>query len=59
MLVYQMRSKTKTNHTLCDFSCALSKWQIIAKNFDEFITLSAPVVVGQNNNFGVWFSKVI
>ena len=51
--------KPKPINTLCDFSCALSRWQIIAKNFDWFITLSAPVVVGQNNNFGVCFSKVI
>ena len=33
-----------------DFSSALSRGQVIARNFDWFIMLSAPVVNGWNNN---------
>ena len=39
-----------------DFSRALSKFQIIARNFDWFIALFAPVVIGWSNCFGfAWF----
>ena len=54
-----MRSKTKTNHTLSctrDFSRALSKLQVIARNFDWFIALFPPVVIGRCNYFGIVFS---
>ena len=48
-----MRSKTKTNIVPCkhDFSWALSKLQVIARNSDLFIGLFAPVVVGRSNYF--------
>ena len=42
-----------------DFSRALSKLQIIARNCDWFIALFVPVVIGQNNCFGFGFSTVI
>ena len=53
-----MRSKTKT----CDFSQTLNKLQVIVRNSDRFVTLFAPVVVGQSNiiiTFGTGFSTVI
>ena len=40
-----------------DFSRALSKFHIIARNCDWFIALPAPVVIGRSNCFG--FSTVI
>ena len=42
-----------------DFSCALSELQVIARNCDWFIALSAPVVIGRSNCFGFGFSTVI
>lgn len=33
-----------------DFSSALSKGQVIARNSDCFIVLFAPVLIGWNNN---------
>ena len=42
-----------------DFSRALSELQVIAKNCDWFIALSAPVVIGRSNCFGFGFSTVI
>ena len=42
-----------------DFSRALSKLQVIARNSDWFIALFAPVVIGRSNNFGIAFSTVI
>ena len=41
-----------------DFSHALSKSQVIARNSDWFIALFAPVVIGWSNNFGFGFSTV-
>ena len=56
-----VRSKTKTNRAMYtrDFSRALSKFQIIARNCDWFIALFAPVVIGWSNCFGFGFSTVI
>ena len=56
-----MRSKTKTNHAPCtrDFSRASSELQVIARNCDWFMALSAPVVIGRSNCFGFGFSTVI
>ena len=34
-----------------DFSRSLSNFQIIARNFDWFIALLAPVVIGRSNYF--------
>ena len=42
-----------------DFSRALSKFHIIARNCDWFIALPAPVVIGRSNCFGFGFSTVI
>ena len=42
-----------------DFSRALSKFQIIARNCDWFIALFAPVVIGRSNYFGFGFSTFI
>ena len=42
-----------------DFSRALNKFQIIARNCDWFIALFAPVVIGRSNCFGFGFSTVI
>ena len=42
-----------------DFSRASSELQIIARNCDWFIALSAPVVIGRSNRFGFGFSTVI
>ena len=42
-----------------DFSHALSELQVIARNCDWFIALSAPVVIGRSNCFGFGFSIVI
>ena len=41
-----------------DFSRALSELQVIARNYDWFIALFAPVVIGQNNCFGFGFLTV-
>ena len=38
-----------------DFSRALSKCQIIARNCDWFIALFAPIVIGRSNCFGFGF----
>ena len=35
-----------------------SKLQVVARNFDWFIVLFAPVVIGQSNYFGIGFSTV-
>ena len=35
-----------------DFSCALSEFQVIARNCDWFIALFAPVVIIRSNYFG-------
>ena len=35
-----------------------SKLYVVARNFDWFIVLFAPVVVGQSNYFGIGFSTV-
>ena len=42
-----------------DFSGALSKFQIIARNCNWFIALFAPAVIGRSNYFGFGFSTVI
>ena len=42
-----------------DFSRAFSELQVIARNSDWFIALSAPVVIGRSNCFGFGFSTVI
>ena len=42
-----------------DFSCALNKLHVIARNSDWSITLSAPAVIGRSNNFDIGFSTVI
>jgi len=44
---------------MCDFSCASSELQVIARNCDWFIVLPAPVVIGRSNCFGFGFSTVI
>ena len=41
-----------------DSSRASSELQLIARNCDWFITLSAPVVIGRSNCFGFGFSTV-
>ena len=38
-----------------DFSRTLSKLQVIARNYDRFIMLFAPVVIGESNCFGFGF----
>ena len=43
----------------CGFSRALSELQVIARNYDWFIALPAPVVIGWSNCFGFGFSTVI
>ena len=40
-----------------DFSRASSELQVIARNCDWFIALSAPVVIGRRNCFGFGFSS--
>ena len=40
-----------------DISHALSELQVIARNCDWFITLSAPVVIGRSNCFGFGFRQ--
>ena len=42
-----------------DFSRASSELQVIARNCDWFIALSAPFVIGRSNCFGFGFSTVI
>ena len=42
-----------------DFSRAVSKSQVIARNYDWFIVLFAPVVIGRINYFGIGFSTII
>ena len=42
-----------------DFSRALSKLHVIARNSDWLIALFVPVVIGPSNYFGVSFSTVI
>ena len=55
-----MRSRTETNRTMYpDFSRASSEFQVIARNCDWFIALTAPVVIGRSNCFGFGFSTVI
>ena len=41
-----------------DFSRASSELQVVARNCDWFIALSAPVVIGWSNCFGFGFSTV-
>ena len=55
-----MRSKTKTNRTTyARFSRASRELQVIARNFDWFIALFVPVVIGRSNCFSLGFSTVI
>ena len=56
--VFQPKPKPTTPCT-CHFSHASRELQVIARNYDWFITLSAPVVIGQSNCFGFGFSTVI
>ena len=42
-----------------DFSRASSEFQVIARNFDWFMALFVPVVIGQSDYFGFGFSTVI
>ena len=42
-----------------DFSRALSELQVIARNCDWFIALSAPIVIGRSNCFGFGFSTAL
>ena len=42
-----------------DFSRALSVLQVISRNCDWFVALSAPVLIGRSNCFGFGFSTVI
>ena len=58
---YPMRRKTKTNRTMYtrDFSRASGELQVIARNFDWFMELFVPVVIGRSNCFGFGFSPVI
>ena len=55
-----MRSKTKPIAPCTrDFSRALNKLQIIARNCHWFIVLFVPVVIDRNNCFGFGFSTTI
>ena len=55
--VYQWEAKPKPIAPCTrDFSRALSKLQVIARNSDWFIALFAPVVVGHSYYFGIGFS---
>ena len=51
------QNQNQSHHVHVIFSRALSELQIIARNCDWFIALSAPVVIGRSNCFG--FSTVI
>ena len=42
-----------------DFSHTLSELQVIGRNCDWFIVLSASVVIGRSNCFGFAFSTVV
>ena len=55
-----MRSKVKPI-AFCtrNFSRALSKLHVIARNSDWFITLFAPVVIGRSNYLAIGFSTVM
>ena len=45
-----MRSQTEPmGFCMCDFSRALSKLMVIARNSDRFTVLFAPVVIGRGN----------
>ena len=44
-----MRSKAKTNRTL--YALWAIQLQVIARNFDWFLALFAPVVIGRSNYF--------
>ena len=50
-----------TNRTMYtrDFSRASGELQVIARNFDWFMELFVPVVIGRSNCFGFGFSPVI
>ena len=55
-----MRRKTKPSAPCTrDFSRASSELQVIARNCDWLMALSAPVVIGRSNCFGFGFSTVI
>ena len=57
-----MRSKTKTKTNRTIYACisrASSEFQVIARNFDWFMALFVPVVIGQSDYFGFGFSTVI
>ena len=55
-----MRIKTKTNRTMYAwFSRALSELQVIARKYDWFIALPAPVLIGRSNCFSFGFSTII
>ena len=40
---------------MCHFSCSVSKLQVVARNFDWFIMLFAPLDTGQINHFDLVF----
>ena len=42
-----------------DFSCALSKLQVIARNSDWFIALFSLFMIDQSNHIGVVFLTVV
>ena len=46
------------NHWGLNFSCALNKVQVMARNSDSLIALFAPVMIGWNSYFRIGFSTV-
>ena len=59
--LFSQREPKQNQTAACtrDFSRALNKLQIIARNSDWLIALLTPVVIGQSNYFGIGFSTVI
>lgn len=51
--------KQNQSQLLRGFSHAFSKLHVFSRNFDWFIALPAPVVIGQSYYFGLGFSTVI
>ena len=54
----ETRNQNQSQPCTRDFSRALSKSQITARNSDWFITLIVPVVIGRSNYFGIGSSTV-
>jgi len=55
----EKQNQNQSHYVRLIFSRASRELQLIARNFDWFIALFVPVLIGRSNCFGFGFSTVI